>query len=89
MDDRDTAPGEPGDEPGSPLAGLTDWGRGLLASALLAACQGENIVARLRLDSADPSLMSRADVAWLLAHLREHDGAALGRALRPSASIPR
>ncbi len=68
-----------------PLAGLDDRQRGLLASALLGASAGSGggaapVVAFLSLDSADPSLMSRADVARLLAHLQAHDPPALRRA---------
>ncbi len=46
---------------------------------------------RLELDSADPSLMSRRDVARLLAHLRAHDRAALhrvGAILREGGGAP-
>lgn len=60
---------------------LADGERGYLAGALLTACGDEAVVLipRLDLDSADPSLMSRRDVARLLAHLQAHDGAALER----------
>jgi hypothetical protein len=67
---------------------IGDRERGLLASALLAACGETNVVAQLRLDSADPSLMSRADVARLLAHLRANDSAVLARALRDLREQP-
>ena len=75
------------------VATLTDRGRGLLASALLTACGGTAaetapVVVQLRLDSTDPSLMSRADVAQLLEHLRAHDAAALRRALVALAEHP-
>lgn len=68
------------------LGGLSDGDRGLLASALVGAHaeregESESLIAQLRLDSADPSLMSRGDVAALLAHLQAHDSAALRRAL--------
>jgi hypothetical protein len=74
-------------------AALTDRERGLLAGALLAACgdtaaAATPVVGPLRLDSADPSLMSRADVARLWAHLRSTDPAALQRALRTLAERP-
>jgi hypothetical protein len=64
------------------LAGLADGERGLLASALVGAYdapEGESGagLARLRLDSTDPSLMSRGDVALLLIDLHARDGAAL------------
>jgi hypothetical protein len=63
------------------LERLDDEGRGQLAGALLAACGEEApvLIARLELDSADPSLMSRRDVALLLVHLQAHDREALGR----------
>ena len=75
------------------VAVLTDRERGLLASALLVACGGgaaeaTPVVAQLRLDSADPSLMSRADVTRLLAHLRATDAAALRHALRTFGERP-
>jgi len=64
-----------------------------LAGALLAACDAEMpmLIARLELDSADPSLMSRRDVSRLLAHLQAHDRAALhrvGAILRAGGGTP-
>ena len=69
------------EEAGVLLDRLDDEGRGQLAGALLAAYgdEGPGLIARLELDSADPSLMSRRDVARLLAHLGAHDRAALDR----------
>ena len=86
MDERDLGVGPGEDE--QVMEGIGDRERGLLASALLAACGETNVVARLRLDSADPSLMSRADVARLLAHLRATDRAALARAFRDLREHP-
>ncbi len=70
-----------GQEATALLDRLDDEGRGQLAGALLAACGDEApvLIGSLQLDSADPSLMSRRDVALLLAHLQAHDRAALGR----------
>lgn len=61
---------------------LDDGERGFLAGALLVACGDEAgaLIPRLNLDSADPSLMSRSDVARLLAHMQAQGGEALGRA---------
>lgn len=75
------------------VAGLADRERGLLASALIAVCDGTAdgaapVAALLRLDSADPSLMSRADVARLLAHLEAQDSAALRRAFQAFRDDP-
>jgi hypothetical protein len=73
------------------LAGLTDQERGLLASALVSAYEGPDGRARitaLGLDSADPSLMSRADVAHLLVYMWRDDQAALRRALRSLREDP-
>lgn len=75
------------------LGGLSDGERGVLATALVGANaerEGESgpLIAQLRLDSADPSLMSRNDVAKLLAHLQAHDGAALHRALDALRTAP-
>lgn len=75
------------------LAELSDGERGLLASALMGTHAteedaGDALIARLRLDSADPSLMSRSDVATLLAHLQAHDSAALRRALQTLRDAP-
>lgn len=72
---------------------LDDEARGQLAGALLAACDAEMpmLIARLELDSADPSLMSRRDVSRLLAHLQAHDRAALhrvGAILRAGGGAP-
>ncbi len=72
---------------------LDDEARGQLAGALLAACDAEMpmLIARLELDSADPSLMSRRDVVRLLAHLQAHDRAALhrvGAILRAGGGAP-
>jgi hypothetical protein len=72
---------------------LDDEARGQLAGALLAACGDEapGLIARLELDSADPSLMSRRDVARLLTHLQAHDRAGLHRAgeiLRTGGGAP-
>ncbi|HEY8598277.1 MAG TPA: hypothetical protein VIL85_07590 [Thermomicrobiales bacterium] len=72
---------------------LSDGERGLLASALVGASAaesggGEQLIAQLRLDSADPSLMSRSDVATLLAHLQAHDSTALRRALQTLRDAP-
>lgn len=71
------------------VAALTDEERGRLATALLIARGDENEqatwLAQLRLDSADPSLMSRADVAILLADLGRRDPAAARRATRALA----
>lgn len=69
------------------LGGLSDGERGLLASALIDTHaerkgESESLIAELRLDSADPSLMSRGDVATLLTHLQTHDKATLRHALR-------
>lgn len=76
------------------LGEIADGERGLLASALIDACaeaapESAPLVARLRLDSADPSLMSRRDVATLLAHLQAHDSGALRRALLTLRDAPR
>ncbi len=75
------------------LAGLSDGERGLLASALVGAYdapEGESGagLARLRLDSTDPSLMSRGDVALLLIDLHARDGAALQGAFRALGERP-
>ena len=75
------------------VAGLADRERGLLAGALLAVCDGAAegaapVVARLRLDSADPRLMSRPMFARPVAHLRGHDCAALQRALQDFRDDP-
>jgi len=73
------------------LAGLTDQERGLLASALVAAYEesdGVTPFAALGLDSTDPSLMSRNDVAHLLIHLRRDDPSALHRVLRSLREDP-
>jgi len=75
------------------LSDLSDGERGLLASALFDARTteidaGDALIAQLRLDSADPSLMSRSDVATLMAHLQAHDSAALRRALRTLRDAP-
>lgn len=72
---------------------LDDEARGQLAGALLAACGEEApaLIARLTLDSADPSLMSRRDVILLLTHLCVHDQAALhrvGTILRAGGGAP-
>ena len=71
------------------VATLTDQERGRLAAALLVARGDENEQAawmsQLHLDSADPSLMSRADVAILLADLGRSDPAAARRATRAMA----
>ena len=72
---------------------LDDAARGQLAGALLAACGDEapRLIARLELDSADPSLMSRRDVMQLLVHLQAHDRAALhrvGAILRAGGGAP-
>lgn len=72
---------------------LDDGARGQLAGALLAACGDEapGLIARLELDSADPSLMSRRDVTQLLIHLQAHDRAALhrvGTILRAGGGAP-
>ena len=86
------APGQVAAGAAREVAALTDRERGLLASALLAACGGTAeatpVVTQLRLDSADPSPMSRADVARLLAHLRATDAAALRHALRTFGERP-
>jgi hypothetical protein len=74
------------------LAGLTDQERGLLASALAAAYdepESQTPLAALGLDSTDPSLMSRNDVANLLVHLRRDDPSALGRVLRSLRDDPK
>jgi hypothetical protein len=88
---RDAALGE--QEAAALLDRVDDAGRGRLGGALLAACGDEVpvLIARLELDSADPSLMSRRDVARLLAHLRAHDRAALhrvGAILREGGGAP-
>jgi hypothetical protein len=73
------------------LATLTDQERGLLASALVSAYEapdGTARVAALGLDSADPSLMSRSDVAHLLTYLRRDHPAALRRVLRSLREDP-
>jgi len=72
---------------------LDDEARGQLAGALLTACGDEvpGLIARLDLDSADPTLMSRRDVTRLLAHLQAHDRAALhrvGAILRTGGGAP-
>ena len=72
---------------------LDDEGRGQLAGALLAACGDAvpTLIARLELDSADPSLMSRRDVTLLLIHVGAYDRAALHRAvaiLRAGGGVP-
>lgn len=73
---------------------LTDHERGLLASALVAAYEqiegsfGE-LVSALGLDSADPSLMSRADVARVLAFTQRERPATFRQALRTLRDHPR
>lgn len=72
-------------------ATLTDRERGLLAGAVLAAAEdatGDAPVARLGLESADPGLMSRAEVARLIAYLRHHKPAACRRALATWRDAP-
>lgn len=72
------------------VATLDDGARGRLASALLDSYSddGESTarLATLRLDSADPSLMSRADVAALLADTYARDRGAVERAIAALAS---
>ncbi len=73
------------------VATLDDGERGRLASALLDADGDPNERAarltELRLDSADPSLMSRADVATLLADLCGRDRGAVERAFAAMADM--
>ena len=72
------------------VATLTDHERGLLASALAGALEkdGSAPVVQLGLESADPSLMSRSDVARLLVHLQREDRATLRRALQSLREAP-
>ena len=75
------------------LGEISDGERGLLASVLIDACADNNpestpVFTQLRLDSADPSLMSRRDVATLLAHLQAHDSKALRHALLALGDAP-
>lgn len=75
------------------LGGISDRERGVLASALLDAypdSEPENatVISQLRLDSADPSLMSRRDVRTLVAHVQVHNRQALRRALLTLGDAP-
>jgi hypothetical protein len=73
------------------IAGLTDQERGLLASVLVTTyeeSEDRTPLAALGLDSTDPSLMSRNDVAHLLVHLRRDDPSALHRVLRSLREDP-
>jgi hypothetical protein len=75
------------------LGEIADEERGVLASALLAAYphnapENATVISQLRLDSADPSLMSRRDVSTLLAHLQAHDRQALSCALLTLVDAP-
>jgi hypothetical protein len=79
-------PNEFVDEADRLLSEISDEERGILASALIDAypddaSENATIISQLRLDSADPSLMSRRDVSTLLTHLQAHDRQALRRAL--------
>lgn len=81
--------GKASDEAAAFIAALDDAGRGRVAAALLAARGDESEqtawLAQLQPDSADPSLMSRADVALLLADLARRDPDAARRAVRGMA----
>lgn len=73
---------------------LSDHERGLLASAVVAAHEAlagpfGPLVAALGLDSADPSLMSRADVARVLASIQREHPETLRQALRDLRDHPR
>jgi hypothetical protein len=75
------------------LVEIADEERGRLAGTLIDAYQhskpeNADIVSQLRLDSADPSLMSRRDVRTLLAHVQSHDRQALRRALLALGDAP-
>ena len=73
---------------------LPDHERGVLASALMDAFDGgassfADAVAALGLDSADPSLMSRADVVALLGYAQRERPDTFRRALRALRDHPR
>ena len=73
---------------------LPDHERGVLASALVDAFDGgeygfADAVAALGLDSADPSLMSRADVVALLGYAQRERPDTFRRALRALRDHPR
>ena len=87
--------GSAADETEAFVATLNDLERGRLATALLAACDdATGRLAALHLDSTDPSLMSRADLATLLADTLGRDRgaverafAALGETTEPSGTL--
>ena len=73
--------GDMADEAEAFVATLDDQERGRLASALIdASGDATGRLTELRLDSTDPSLMSRADLATLLADTFVRDRRAVERA---------